>query len=352
MLLVIPVSRADRKFIPLVTKAFELFPPGSGHKLLVVGSPNSAQDVRELSQKLCIHFAGNASTYIFETDSNLGWPTACNYFFQQAAFYVRSILASDAPWFWFELDSTPLRADWLDEIESACIAAQTRLQRDNKRLLYFGVRERSCIESQGALLPIEEAGEHMAACGVYPGDMVSRVLTLPTVSATNIPWYTFIRWYVVPQMHAMPLIQNNWQTCGYERQADGRITCQSEANWAWDIHFNKDVRTDAVFLHGCKDGSLIDLLAAECDLLKKEGMPVVNYWTDWQPEAPAPAPAAQAKAGTPPSIASAPTIASKRRLPTNAQIQDARERINKLHAHRKAGGRLAALQAQLNEPNS
>lgn len=280
MLIVIPVSRSDRKLIPLVERSFELFPPGAGHRLLVLGSPNVSQDVKELAQKLCIHFAGAAATYICDEDSHLGWPTACNYYFQQAAFFVRSFMAAEAPWLWFELDSTPLRADWLDAIESACISAQARAQRDGQeRPLYFGVKERACLESGGDLMPIAEAGEQMAACGVYPGDM-SKVLTLQTITATNIPWYTFIRWYVVPLMAQLPQIQNNWKTFGYERQPDGRITCKSQANWAWDIHFNADLRKETVLVHGCKDESLIKLLS-EGYVAKT---PAPSYWTDPRPE--------------------------------------------------------------------
>jgi GT2 family glycosyltransferase len=121
MVLVVPVSLFDRKDIPLVEKAFEIFPPGSGHKLLVVGSPNVETEVKELSQKLCIHFAGNAQTFIFETDSNYGWPTACNYYAQQVAFYISDTFPPDTLWLWYELDCTPLKAGWLDEIEAFCL---------------------------------------------------------------------------------------------------------------------------------------------------------------------------------------------------------------------------------------
>jgi hypothetical protein len=86
----------------------------------------------------------------------------------------------------------------------------------------------------------------------------------------------------------MELIQNNWRTTEYERQPDGRITCQSIANWAWDKHFNDPVRPDAVLLHGCKDGSLIELFKAEYETMAGNEIPIPEYWTDPAPEPEAP----------------------------------------------------------------
>ena len=82
----------------------------------------------------------------------------------------------------------------------------------------------------------------------------------------------------------MPILQNNWRTNGYERNADGGITCQSEANWAWDKHFNDPIQPKTVLVHGCKDGSLTELLRAEYEMLKDEGVPVSEYWTDFHEE--------------------------------------------------------------------
>ena len=60
-----------------------------------------------------------------------------------------------------------------------------------------------------------------------------------------------------------------------------RITCKSEANWAWDKHFNDPIAPATVLVHGCKDGSLTELLRAEYEMLKDEGVPVNEYWTDF-----------------------------------------------------------------------
>jgi hypothetical protein len=257
MLLVLPVSLADYKSLPAVERAFAMFPPGSGHKLLVVGSPNVAKQVKETAQSLCGHFAGNGSTYIFDLDCAMGWPTACNTYFQQVAFYLQSKEA-DGSWLWFEIDSTPTRSGWLDEIENAVHFEKGSAQREARNIpRYFGVSEPARLEHQGALQP--SAGDQMAAVGVYPFDM-DDVVSLRAISATNVVWYTFLRWYVMPHFKELPLIQNNWQTARYRRAIDGGTECDSVAKWAWDVHFNLPIGPEVALVHGCKDGTLLDLL--------------------------------------------------------------------------------------------
>lgn len=279
MLLVLSVSLSDAKNIPTLEKAFGVFSPGSGHKLLVLGSPNASSSVKETAQNLSKHFAGNAATYIFDLDCDLGWPTACNTYFQQAAWYIGS--AYDEPWLWYEVDTTPTRSGWLDEIDSAVHALTAEAQRDGKRVpRYFGASEPACLEYQGALMP--EAGRQMAAVGVYPANM-SNVLSLRAISATNIIWNTFLRWYVMEAFAELSLIQNNWRTAKYRRDEDGVIVSDSVVNWAWDVHFNKPVRHRAALVHGCKDGSLLDTLTcvgveAEESAVKPEAA----YWTDYK----------------------------------------------------------------------
>ena len=347
MVCVIPVSLSDRKFIPWMEKAFAMFPPGSGHRLLVVGSPNVTSDVNALAQSLSGYFAGAAQTYIFEDDSNLGWPTACNYYAQQTAFYLLSILAADELWLWLELDSTPLRAGWLDDILAGCHQAQMMARRAGKPdPQFFGARERTCLESHGALMAYEEAGEQMAAVGVYPADMALRVITLRTVTATNIPWYTFVRWYVMEEFADLPLIQNNWRTSTYIRMPDGTISCRSLANWAWDVHFNANVRADAVLLHGCKDGTLLELLAAPAESVKQEPTkapaPDAEYWTDPVPEA------ARTVPGLPPSVAVKRSVGRPKKTTPGTgywsaeRRQEARNRALKWHEERQAAKAAAA----------
>jgi hypothetical protein len=260
VLIVVPISNSDRNLLPRVEEAFAAFSPGSGHKLLVVGSPNVSSWVNQAAQNLSKYFAGNAKTYIFDMDCGLGWPGACNYYFQQVAWFIPANY--DEPWLWFELDTTPMRAGWLDEIDSAIQPLITPSLNSGSLPRYFGVKEPTYLEYQGGLMP--DAGHQMAAVGVYPAHM-DDVLSLRAVSATNIPWNTFLRWYFMPYFQELPLFQNNWQTANYHREKGdkGKILCDSVAKWAWDVHFNNPISSKAALVHGCKDGTLLDVLAPE-----------------------------------------------------------------------------------------
>lgn len=274
MLLVIPVSLSDQKLLPGIEKAFEVFPPGSGHKILVIGSPNVASTVKETAQNLCGHFAGNASTYIFDLDCEMGWPGACNYHFQQAAWHIQSNY--DEPWLWFELDTTPMRSGWLDEIEQNVHRLKAEAQRDGKvPPRYFGASEPACLEYQGTLMP--NAGLQMATVGVYPSNM-DDVLSIRAISSTNIPWNTFLRWYFMAYFAELPLIQNNWQTAKYRVAENGDIECDSVARWAWNVHFNKPIGPKVALVHGCKDGTLLEVALGRHDVNK----PPDAHWTDYR----------------------------------------------------------------------
>jgi hypothetical protein len=329
MLLCVPVSLSDRKLIETVEKSFEIFPPGSGHKLLVVGGPSVYGEVHEAAQRLSRFFAGAAATFLFEMDNNEGWPTACNFYAQQTAFYLQNFLRPEEQWLWFELDTTPVRSNWLDDISRAVDQQYVIAARENRpRPLYFGVREPTRLGEGGNLMPAAEAGEHMAAVGVYSAILASQALTIRTVAATNVPWYVFIRWYVAYDYFApLALIQNNWRTANYERSDGGKIVCDSVVNWAWDIHFNQDIAPETVLVHGCKDGSLMELLAFEHESMKEEGIPVEEYWTD-APEEELALEAAVAGGSKPKR--------SKSDHATQEKVRAGRQRLLALHEKRRA----------------
>lgn len=253
MLLVISVSRSDSRLIPVLEKSFALFPPGGGHQLLVAGFPNVSGEAEGLRNSLSSYF-DESNSYIFDNDCHLGWPSSCNYAFQQVCHHASN---RNAPWLWFELDATPIKENWLSAIEEAYREGSTR---------FMGCLERTYRGFNGELLSEEDGGKHMAACGVYPPDAADTIVPLKGVSETDIPWWSFLQWYIYPFCSHTNLIQNNYKTQNY-RTAEvppfTDIDCDSCNNTAWGNHYNYSFDPDttpAVLVHGCKDGSLLDLL--------------------------------------------------------------------------------------------
>jgi hypothetical protein len=256
MKLVIPVSRHDRHLIPAFLKSIETFKPGSEHELLVFGSREAESDVLEIEAKIK-HLFNSSETFIID-DTMLGWPMSCNFYFQQLCRYISGKKDIDS-FMWFELDTTIMKNNWLDIISDEYYSDTTKAVKEKREpTIYLGSRERVYEGRNGELLPESLVGQRMAPVGVYSREICfSHVLN--SLSMVNRHWTHVIQWYVVKRLKNSSLIQNNWRTKNY-RHEDKNIVCDSDANLAWDVHWNKPVDEDAVLVHGCKDGSLFKLL--------------------------------------------------------------------------------------------
>jgi predicted nucleotidyltransferase len=255
MKLVIPVSKSDRELIPNLYAAFGKYEIGSDHDLLVVGSHEVQADVDDIIENLRGKF--DTVDKLIIKDSNLGWPMACNHYFQQACYHLNK--GDDDAFVWFELDTTPICDHWLDIINKEYYDDTTRAVKAGREpLLYLGAKERSYEGRNGELLPESIAGSRMAPVGVYSTDICSAPV-LSSLAATTRHWSSVIQWYTVPSLANSWLIQNNWRTKNY-RKENGVIVCDSIANLAWGVHFNNPVSENAVLVHGCKDGSLLQVL--------------------------------------------------------------------------------------------
>jgi hypothetical protein len=256
MKLVIPVSRHDRHLIPAFLKSIKTFNPGSEHELLVFGSREVESDVLEIEAKIKHLF--NLSETLIIDDTMLGWPMSCNFYFQQLCRYISGKKDIDS-FMWFELDTTIMKNNWLDIISDEYYSDTTKAVKEKREpAIYLGSRERVYEGRNGELLPESLAGQRMAPVGVYSKEICfSHVLN--SLSMVNRHWTHVIQWYVVKRLKNSSLIQNNWRTKNY-RHEDKNIVCDSDANLAWDVHWNKPVDEGAVLVHGCKDGSLFKLL--------------------------------------------------------------------------------------------
>ena len=253
MLLVVPVSRSDAHLIPVFEKGLSLFTPGEGHDLLVVGSPNVADKCDALAVRLA-HKFNTARAYIFQKDNHLGWPMACNFYWQSVVYHISERYKQ--PWFWMELDTVPIKPFWLNAINLHYVV-------NSDHFPFMGVMEPTIAGLNGVQLPIEQSGHHMAAVGVYPANTPDYVINLGAVAATRLPWSHFIQWMVVSHLEITPLIQNNWRTINYHH-GDKGIICDSDSNLAWPVHWNSVILDETIIVHGCKDGSLTALLTPIC----------------------------------------------------------------------------------------
>jgi len=259
MLLVIPVSKADASLIPNVVRAFEINPPGRDHTLLVVSTHDASDEANTLIDGIQRHFT-SSTLHVLSPKADEGWPRSMNSLFQQTVYKVATLIPENQGWFWHELDTVPLANNWLSTIETAYYADANESVKEGRGIYRFlGVKDATVKAQNGELLPLEKAGSHMAAVGVYPSNFVDLVPIVPALTGGRDPFYVRAQWYVLKLLNVSPLIQNNWRTVNYRLDGD-EIVCDSHANWAWDIHYNNPISKDALIIHGVKDSSLVDLL--------------------------------------------------------------------------------------------
>lgn len=134
---------------------------------------------------------------------------------------------SKRPWFWLETDAVPMRATWLDEIE-------TEYQRGKKPFM-------------GAYVDIAPHEPHMSGIGVYPADVAHHSMDMAV--PVKMAWDYAGRKDTVGKgkAHFTNLIQHEYRIHGESP------TFPTQASLSV-------IRPETAVFHRCKDFSLIDRL--------------------------------------------------------------------------------------------
>jgi hypothetical protein len=250
MLVIIPVSEADEQMIDPISELITKLGGCANHDLLVVGSTDCEPLVNKLHASLKSQFR-NSSTYAFQCLAK-GWPLGPNAYFRNTVSYLYTEYNIDQPWYWFELDNTPVKRGWLDALQKGYAAAHA---------VFMGARHPTYYTDASKRLI--EKGAHMAGTGIYPTNF-TQLCDLWRFEEGRA-FDVWIQWEVLRGgLTDTPLIQHNWKTCNYRRE-DGIIVSDNFDMPHPDLHTNKPVTDEAVVVHGCKDLSLARLLLAELD---------------------------------------------------------------------------------------
>jgi len=253
MVIVIPVSAADAKLVQPTLKVMEKLGPNGNHPAVIVSTPTAVVAAQQLHAGLRGLFA-SIDLKVLENEPHGGWPAACNIHFRETARLIFEDSATGShPWYWFELDNTPLKQGWVDRLQSEYNAA--------------GLPFMGYVHPTHFVSKYDEAGEpeefieqdkHMAGTGIYPNDLWTRSVMLHYMVQ---PFDVEMQCEIVPHCHATKLIQHNWSSGNYRRdKKSGKITCESLHPGRSPVDHALPVSSDAVVLHGCKDGSLAEIV--------------------------------------------------------------------------------------------
>ena len=257
MLLTIPCSLADVHLLPNLAKVIRQLGPYGAHKLLVVPTKAIEQKAREFTDEIASLFI---EAKVEPVDLKItGWPIASNRHFKEVARIVCEWKLPEAWWF-FEPDNTPMVEAWMD-------LAQAEYVKANKPFWGAIIPTRGWTQGQNG--PVPQDGEpHMVGTGVYPPNLHlfsvklrSCDVHMPFNRLPLCPFDTELRHEVVPNAFGTSLIQHNWQTKNY-RVENEQIVCDDMDNIMPELSHKKPWDGRAIVLHGCKDGSLAEIVLA------------------------------------------------------------------------------------------
>lgn len=259
MLIVLPISKHDAKFLPNFAKVLAKLGGARNAEALIVSSHDNEDLIEQYRFSVEEQFS-KVHTYGFTAQGPSGWPRSCNHYFIQTAFHVESKFLKHKCFYYLELDTLPLKKGWYEALLTEYNLSQKP---------FMGVKEPTYLRPAGADpndLKVVVKGHHMVGTGVYP----TRLSAHSVLYRYNHPgpWDVEMQWEVVPKMHPTQLIQHNWGTLNY-RIENGVVVCDDIPDKPKCITHSKPVRQDACLLHGCKDDSLANLvLGTEFSKLK------------------------------------------------------------------------------------
>lgn len=275
MRIVTPVSTFDQHIAPKWCEVVKHLDCGRNHELHLV-YPRSAEPAAHAIQN---ELQGNFEVikmHLMESEPLGGWPYGPN-----TQFYASSLaMLRDNPkaaWFLCELDCYPMRSNSFDLLES---------RYSNAGVPFFGKIGPTFWRDDNGRITSSLFGKDdttMSGCAVYPGNLLNRRYTSSLMAdlmkgfdeSTGAPstgWDVHMRFAIKKEgvSDAGNLIADNWNTIKYKIE-DGKLVCENNPDheiYRRNPTFehrktNSPVGFDALFVHGCKDDSLPQLILSD-----------------------------------------------------------------------------------------
>lgn len=196
------------------------------------------KDALDRIRSLAREYFSNVDEYVFGAPRFKTWPWAPNHCWQTVARYMPQHYKDS--WFWWEADATPLRANWLNDIED-------EYNRAKKPFM-------------GAFIKGVVPWGHMNGCGVYPSDP-ARFTVQAFLQTTNkqLAWDVAMSKEIIRSLHnANHLFQHCWT---WDKDGLPSLGGNIEPSFkTWPDVSESPHRVDFrhALYHRCKDGSIID----------------------------------------------------------------------------------------------
>jgi hypothetical protein len=252
MKIVIPVSAHDKHLLPDLTDCLLKFGGLEEHPVIFFPTPAAKDTAYEHAERL------GAETYPLTQDFEGGAPVACNRHFASVVFALAKMGNTD-PFLWMELDMLPVKPRWA-----------VALSEDYR---YGGTPFRGVLVNMpfnvNGKITFRDNDQMMMGTGIYPPNMEKdeRIkpllldLAKPYSMNPREPFDVYLRWPIrnIGVSHT-ELIADMWATQNYRSTPQG-IVCESVDHGSRVVRPRGGiVSSKAALIHGCKDGSLADII--------------------------------------------------------------------------------------------
>lgn len=260
MLIVFPCAKSDIQLLPVLSKVINHLGSNKGYSAVVCPTSDAFSEGKEFAESIATCF-DKVDVEPVDLEGITGWPLAPNRHIRLCAAMIATKYPQCTGWYFFEADNTPLVQQWVARFSA-------EYQENGKPFMGAVVPTRGFVMRDGQKVP-QDGDPHMVGTGIYPSMFGVKSIKLPSADKwapwTRMPlepWDIGVRDEVVPFAHNTSLIQHNWQTKNYRVEGE-QLVCDDSDGISAELSHKKPWNGKAIIIHGCKDGSLAELVLAD-----------------------------------------------------------------------------------------
>jgi hypothetical protein len=251
MLVIVPVSNHDASLIDFFSESICFFGPYKSYKLLIVSRPSDKQLANILFKKIYKQFE-TSDIHIFNEDGIVGWPSGPNHFWKSTISFLIET-KNKSPWYWMELDCTPVQENWLNSIF---------FEYKNCKKPFLGMIE------DFSRLKKSKKNKYFLGSGIYPADIDSYFKEWRLVDKLlEIPFDLYCSNFFLKKVHKTNLMQNCFRVSDF-RCTNYGIRGINKVPYDSIYNYDSFIKKDVVVVHGCNDGSLSTLICRGMEMYK------------------------------------------------------------------------------------
>ena len=249
MNIVFSYHNGDAELALLSAKAITSMGINMRHKAIVC-APEETALTHEITEELKKSFPEVGR--IFAQDGFNGWPLGPNQMFSDASTHCYNY---QEPWYFWEPDCVPMSKDWVDKLEKEFKTEPNKI---------MGSLVGGGMASNG-----KNVYKLIVGSAIYPSKFLDYCGLAASLYNYNVayrtsgivpePWDVRCRWVFLEHGRNTELIKSYWKSVNYQWK-DGTIVFFAEDPEAQAIQGvtcpDRTVSSEALVVHGCKDGSL------------------------------------------------------------------------------------------------